>query len=298
MITVPTTLILGAGASQAYGLPLGVEFLNSVCRRNPEVLTALGFSDDEIRAFVDALIHAGYPSVDAFLEKFPKFVRIGKAAMAATLIPYEDPGLLFPPKARRPHWYEFLANRLEIGALQFDDNRLSIVTFNYDRSLEHYLYKVIATRCGRGDEHAFELLQTIPIIHVHGTLGAYKPLGGDGLPYGQEVTDEAVKIAASDIRIVSDTDVEWKQFQTARSLLKKAERILFLGFGFHPDNVRRLEVFNKQWTPKMRDKVRVGGTTAGIGANDWTEIQRDVLHNAWSMGRKSEIVNFFEEEGL
>ena len=31
MITVPTTLILGAGASEPYGFPLGVGLLNKVC---------------------------------------------------------------------------------------------------------------------------------------------------------------------------------------------------------------------------------------------------------------------------
>ena len=101
-------------------------------------------------------------------------------------------------------------------------------------------------------------------------------------------------MAAGDIRIVSDADAETEQFQTARTLLKQAERIYFLGFGFQSDNVRRLEVFNQEWTPELRNKVLVGGTTVGIGAKDWEAIQRDILHGAWSMGRISGIVPLFE----
>ena len=46
---------------------------------------------------------------------------------------------LFPPRAPSDHWYALLANQLEIGTDRFGENKLSIVTFNYDRSLEHYL---------------------------------------------------------------------------------------------------------------------------------------------------------------
>ena len=296
MITVPTTLILGAGASEPYGFPLGVDLLNQVCslENRPRPLKDAGFTDEDIGTFFDDLKHSAHSSVDAFLEKFQQYVEIGKAAMAATLIPCEDPTRLFPPQVSRPHWYEFLANRLEVGTPRFDENQLSVVTFNYDRSLEHYLYKVLLTRCGGGDTEAFGLLTSIPMIHVHGTLGAYSPLGGDGRPYTQEVTAETVRMAAGDIRIVSDADVETEQFQTARTLLKQAERIYFLGFGFQSDNVRRLEVFNEEWTPELRNKVLVGGTTVGIGAKDWEAIQQDILHGAWSMGRISGIVPLFE----
>ena len=34
------------------------------------------------------------------------------------------------------------------------------------------------------------------------------------------------------------------QFETANRLLGEAERIFFLGFGFHPDNVRRFNYFS------------------------------------------------------
>ncbi len=296
MITVPTTLVLGAGASEPYGFPWGVGLLNQVCslENRTRPLKDVGFTDEDIGSFFDDLKHAGYSSVDAFLEKFQQYAEIGKAAIAATLIPIEDPTRLFPPQVSRPHWYEFLANRLEVGTPRFDENQLSIVTFNYDRSLEHYLYKVLLTRCGVGDTEAFGLLKKIPMIHVHGTLGAYSPLGGDGRQYTQEVTGETVRMAARDIRIVSDADVETEQFQTARTLLKQAERIYFLGFGFQADNVRRLEVFNEEWPPELRNKVLVGGTTVGIGAKDWEAIQRDILHGAWSMGRISGILPLFE----
>ena len=34
------------------------------------------------------------------------------------------------------------------------------------------------------------------------------------------------------------------QFKLANSLLKESERIVFLGFGFHEDNVRRFKYFS------------------------------------------------------
>ncbi len=52
-----------------------------------------------------------------------------------------------------------------------------------------------------------------------------------------------------------------EMFERANALLRDAERIIFLGFGFHSDNVRRFRFF----TPESMAGRHVKATTTGIG---------------------------------
>lgn len=51
---------------------------------------------------------------------------------------------------------------------------------------------------------------------------------------------EAINIAASGIKIISENMDNTPDFQMARRCLQQAERIFFFGFGYHPTNLRRL----------------------------------------------------------
>jgi hypothetical protein len=75
--------------------------------------------------------------------------------------------------------------------------------------------------------------------------------------------------------------VSAEAFDSAENLLRDARRIYFLGFGFHPDNVRRLRVFEGE--PEGGAELAVvSGTTRGITARDWESIRGNVLHSRWS----------------
>src|SRR5438445_5956235 len=105
MITQQTVLVLGAGASKPFGFPSGKELLEritrQICGHKPdqstlgEALLAFGASELDVAQFGSALHHSQRNSVDAFLEFRPEFLNVGKAAIIASLIPYESPARLF-----------------------------------------------------------------------------------------------------------------------------------------------------------------------------------------------------------
>ena len=240
--------------------------------------------------FVNTLRHSAYTSVDWFLEDRPEFVAIGKAAIAAVLIPSEDPKRLFPPDATDQHWYELLLNTLDTPQGAFTENRLSIVTFNYDRSLEHYLLQVLTTRRG-SEQLAVEALNSLDIIHVHGTLGELAPPADDGRPYSPVIDPRAIHTAAEQIIVVGEAVDGTEAFEHARGKLREAERIVFLGFGFHSESVRRLAVFNEPWGDEHPNRVRVGGTSRAIPNHTWQDITENRLNQAFpSRYRQEETV--------
>lgn len=296
MITKPTVLILGAGSATAYGFPLGRGLRNLVCRipwtGAANLIKETGFDSDELENFVNTLRHSAYTSVDWFLEDWPEFIAIGKAAIAAALIPSEDPNRLFPPDATDTHWYELLLNTLDTPQGAFTENRLSIVTFNYDRSLEHYLFRVLETRRG-SEQSAVEALNSLDIIHVHGMLGELTPPADDGRPYSPDLEPGAIRTAAEQIIVVGEAAGETEAFEHARGKLREAERIVFLGFGFHFESVRRLAVFNEPWGDEHQNRVRVGGTSTGIPIHEWNNIQANILNNAFP-ARNRQINSVFD----
>src|SRR5579872_4927746 len=183
MIDRPTVFVLGAGASEPYGFPLGRGLVDeAIMRLQNEGDTRLGMVQEvcgcsraALLEFVTALERSASPSIDAFLEGRRDYVELGKAVISALLIPYEGEDALFtrgttPSLARR--WYHYMLDRMGASPDEFVRNALSIVTFNYDRSLEHFLLVALENRYGIGRERAAVLLERISIIHLHGQLGS------------------------------------------------------------------------------------------------------------------------------
>jgi hypothetical protein len=255
MINLPTTLVLGAGASMPYGFPSGYELRKRLC--DPRRLEALYhhglFSQGEVSSFCDAFLHSSIESIDAFLAKrgshilpnsIHTFAEIGKAAIALVLISCEDSRQLFD-MANEDHWYSHLWQILGTSVEDFESSRLSIVTFNYDRSLEHYLYVALKNSFGLSDEQALALLGKLRIIHVYGQIGELASNGmarKDARPYATKVSAEAISIAAKSLKVIPESRDDDDVFTAVRECLNQAERICFLGFGFDQTNVRRLQI--------------------------------------------------------
>jgi hypothetical protein len=154
------------------------------------------------------------------------------------------------------------------------------VTFNYDRSLEHYLTRVVAQRARCSLDDAVTLRQHVPIVHVHGSIGQYSPSPFTGLPYGTDPTASAVANAAQSIRVVSDVYDASTAFARAAALLAQAKRIYFMGFGFLPANVKRLKVFTEPPWPKGRAPL-IAGTRKGLADREWASA-RTLFGRLWN----------------
>jgi len=257
VITTPSVLVLGAGASAWAGFPVGVNLRTDILaalissdNRFQRSLLEVGFTQTLIEEFHESFRQSGQTSVDAFLEHRDDLREVGKAAIAYQLIGHETPGRLFD---RDMDWYAHLYKRMNCAFQDFGKNDLSIVTFNYDRSIEHFLFTALKNTHRKDDREVAERLAEIPIIHVHGRLGRLPWQGPGGRTYAPSPTPNDIRIAAAGIRIVHDQVSQDEAFSQARDLMKKAQRVVFLGFGYDEINVSRL-------IPKLSD---VPGTLFG-----------------------------------
>ncbi|MCH7563465.1 MAG: SIR2 family protein [Gemmatimonadetes bacterium] len=225
--------------------------ISTVARANDKHSSALkqaGFDPGILKEFVDAFRESGQESIDAFLAHRPGFLEVGKAAIAAVMILYETPGALSNPPDRTDHWYSYLWGVLQDGgAGAFGENALTVVTFNYDRSLERFLISAFANSFGVDLEEAAEVIRaSIPIVHVHGRLGALSDaVAGDReRPYEISLDPVALKVAASQIIVLPEADDTSPEFKEAARMIRDARHVVFLGCKFHDPNMRRLHMPN------------------------------------------------------
>lgn len=259
MITKPTVFVLGAGASKQFGYPLGsglVDIIlnnfslsnskNSVSGKdNPiEIFLGLGFSENDIDSFRYELSYAATPSIDAFLEHRQEEERLlGRLAIAYALIPFEQTQLLFT----KDSWYYNLLNKINPALDNLEKNRISFITFNYDRSLEHFLMMALTNRFKKSENQVNEKLKKIPIVHLYGKLGnlpweSNKP-EEFSRDYHPICTPDLIRKSSKSLKIIHDKfNPEDADFKLAKQLLAAAKKIYFLGFGYHTDNLERLRI--------------------------------------------------------
>lgn len=265
MIKVPTVLILGAGASMPYNFPSGRELVDRILISlgNYGTITPrsklmeIGFDSQKIDDFSYSLAGSFKGSVDAFLEDRKEFIDVGKAAIAQALIPYEV-STSFRRRQRddkfgkvgQLEWYEYLFNQLYSTFEKFGDNEISIITYNYDRSLEEFLFNALSNSSGKPKDACIEQIKKIPIIHLHGKLGNLPWQSTDNVlkynalaEYGT-IPADVIENAGNSIRIIYEDFnlTNDREFNDAYQLLGKAERIYFLGFGYNDINLSRLKI--------------------------------------------------------
>lgn len=269
MLSKPTVLILGAGSSTHLGYPLGtklIDQLSGFLRANSLGELPREFSESDAHGLVTKISRSGDYSIDAFLGRHPEYAPLGKYLLAKCIKAHEQLYKLFPP--HESGWYRYLLNTLVDDASKtIGETRLSVITYNYDRSLEAYLHEAIKSRFDIDDAAALVELEKIPIVHVHGSLGAYPDY-----PYCVECTAEELLDISKSIKIIhevgkADRGFCSPDFERANALLQKTDRVIFLGFGFHEDNVKRLKFFDKYTSAKI-DIYAACGTIGKIAQEE------------------------------
>lgn len=264
-------LILGAGASNAQcGMSMGGVLFEKILnliggndRGISQAIQEVGYLANGVRRRYDTAqsfrvakdlgrtmnTHPAATSIDDLLEHYPNLVDAGKAAIAYVLL--QDEGSDKPLVGRKTdeRWYSKLFQRMKADTFhKFIENPLTIVTYNYDRTFERFLIDATTAQYNRHNPPpnlAARLFDKIHVIHLHGQLGTL-----DDVKFEERQSDSAdgfwddLHLAATRIKIIHEIsnvedDTDFKQ---ARTALRKAQNIVFLGFGFHPKNMTRLKL--------------------------------------------------------
>jgi hypothetical protein len=256
--------VLGAGASKDYAYPLGSEIkADLLSQLKPTLptfkgLLGAGNSAEEINRFSLSLERADYDTIDQFVaaqHRNPAMQRIARQAIALCISRHENNANLFNVG---PRWYkrliEFLRSRPELLRRE----SFSIFTFNYDRSLEHYLHETVSLGGGGFSEHFLKEFFHDNIIHLHGAVGylpwQMMPPGTAARDYGTAMDPGSVKAAGENILTPEQNAILGEEHQKR---LMDADIVVMMGFGFHQQNMDKIRFEELANRPGKRVLVTV-----------------------------------------
>lgn len=283
-----TLFILGAGASVPYGFPTGAGliklieeeiktgevwipsyyFIKPLSEMKREIINCFNCNPrrsvndqgkkkineiPEIRDFYNDLIVHRPTSIDSFVFSHPKHEEAAKVMIAYVLLSCEKKSL----EPSKDDWYSYLITDLLSGCENMDEfleknEKLTIATFNYDESLEHFLLKRIllpnskffkSPECKEKSECKEKLLSFLKsnIIHIHGRIhgiekidsnyGKYKTEGLSGV---NEIFYYALYIS-DNIKLLHD-----KKENDPILKISDYQDINIIGFSFDRDNLYKI----------------------------------------------------------
>jgi hypothetical protein len=275
---VPTVLVLGAGASWHYGYPLGEELIDKIIFQ-----TADPDSHSESTRLGKSLKFHDPISIDSFLNfrrSDERLVNAGKYEITNAILDCENKEHFDRNHSNKGNWYKFIVNALlsnirdpqELLTLPLN---LTVITFNYDLSLEYYLYSRFKSIPTLSEQQIQQFLNKLndSIIHFYGQVGKFKWQGDTGGRDNEDYgifqsrrfigddglwnRDQYIKPLYEQIRLIGDRSLEKDK---ANQKLVEAERIYFLGFGFNSDNVAELELVNTCRSAKHIYFTNFGGS--------------------------------------
>lgn len=248
------TLILGAGASVKYGYPTGSQLIQDISKADIEKI----FSDRITPIEWKKRLKETQPqSIDYFMSLDQNLMLTVKPYMYLYLLAKENVDATLTLDYTN-HWYNSFFDKLIVQKVEVTKRNLSrikVITFNYDRSLEYYLSRVIKQRCFHNDidySNAFKLMQTMDIHHVYDRLPwlTGEKQGEPGLEYGSvSLNDITSSRAHQHLGLVNGGElfkichekIDEIKINTNYSFIRNTDNVLFLGFGFHEENMKVLK---------------------------------------------------------
>lgn len=276
MLDSKTLLILGAGASSPYFLPTADELCEIACfgRRSTELwgklkLPVTGYDQlqkvinetcdgqaisvvkrDEFR---QRLNKSDGITIDTWIKENMDFADVATISIAGVLLTCEREHFL------HGDWYRRLGQAIAANAT-FAPDRLKIITFNYDRSLQFWLARSYQ---GYRNKDYSELQKVVEICHVYGDLGELY-LGKRRVEYGG---CRNLAYSASRLQLAIGNE-EPDKIALCRHWTMWAKRVYFLGLSYWPQHLEMLD------TKKLLIGTPTYACGCGIAQNTWVRIRK------------------------
>lgn len=304
MHTEPTVIVLGAGASRGFGLPLGsglrqtiAEDLNimfddwgqnleSGSYQIVDALRLLARQQDgrngDINPYRVAALQISNSmrlssSIDEYIERHKddsRKVHCAKLAISKAILEAERRSSIFvdprqqndPFERAAESWLAYMLRDVTRGLSKANlpeaFSNLTIINFNYDRCVEHFCHHWFQAVYDLTEGESAEICQALQIYHPYGSLGPLRyQQQSNYVPYGVDISATRLIEMSARIRTYSEALEETAHPSYVASALAQTRRMVFLGFGFHSQNVRLLGA-----TEAERTTLRCYATTQAIPA--------------------------------
>ena len=155
---------------------------------------------------------------------------------------------------------------------------VTLIIFNYDRCIEHFIFHALKNYYKIANEAAAELVQAINIYHPYGHVGTLPWLKRNGsVVYGADPHPEQLLDIASKIKTFTEgTNPDSSKIIQIRNHMNELDRLVFVGFAFHKLNMQLLAPEDTE----PQSKLDCFATAHGISSSD-QEVIQDLLRSLY-----------------
>lgn len=305
-----TTIVIGAGASKEVNLPTGKELKDRIAKildirfkhfdqvsGSYEIYEAIkSIANNEVpksdsnHYLRDAwVIHDALPqaiSIDNYIDAHQGNSKIeicGKLAIAESILNAERNSNLFfkhPQNnidfsAIENTWFnsfmQLLTENCRITDIEQRLSTISLVIFNYDRCVEHFLFNALQNYYRISPDHAKNLLLRVNFFHPYGSIGDLPWMDNNGVSFGEKVSGHNLINIISKIKTFTEgTDPGSSQIKEIRRAIAESEILVFLGFAYHKQNLKLIKPTKEEL--ESMPKTFCYGTSVGISGSDTKRI--------------------------
>lgn len=227
-------------------------------------------------------------SIDTFLDTHQDdqiLVACGKLAIARALLEQEQTCRLAGMGTHRVNWQNVsdtwmhtLWSVIAEGHRKKEIDRIyeniGFIVFNYDRCVEAFLCDGLINQFMLPLSDAAAIANRVRVLHPYGSLGPlpWQPTKGGSAHWLGQIHDGTVLAnAAATIQTYSEQMSDASSQEIIHQMIVEAERIVFLGFGFHAQNIDLLS------PPVGRlSKGLALATAVGVPVRDRGTIEHDL----------------------
>lgn len=212
---------------------------------------------NEARHIRDAMSQAS--SIDNFIDTQrdnQKIALCGKLAIVQSILEAEKKSLLYFDKYKNVSslnfnslhktWYcsffQLLHENCTKDELKVRCQNITLIIFNYDRCIEHFLLHSLQNWYKINEAEAAEIVKCINIYHPYGQVGHLPWMRTiDSIGFGELPTGQKLLELASQIKTFAEgTDPESSEILEIKQHMAKVSHLIFLGFAFHKLNMKLL----------------------------------------------------------
>lgn len=176
------------------------------------------------------------------------------------------------------YFFQLLTENCQADSLPKRLGQVAIICFNYDRCIEHHLFNALQNYYKMSEENAATTLANLEIYHPYGTVGQLPLMGkNESIAYGAQTTaDKLIQLTARIRTFTEGSNIEESDILKIRNVLNNPDRIVFLGFAFHRQN---LELLFPRQPNEFRKKKNclVFSTGVGISSPDAAALQDELF---------------------
>ncbi len=168
---------------------------------------------------------------------------------------------------------ELIFSNVPNGKFEEALSKVSIINFNYDRCVEHYLTHWMMSYFGISSLAAEGAISELNIVHPYGSIGLLSrqhEVSNASTDFGEAPDSAALLQMSERVRTFGEQIEDLSAIERIKKIVSATEQLIFLGFAYHEQNIRLLAVDD------FHSIKRIFGTAYKMSAHNLDVVKKEI----------------------